>query len=234
MKTYRSTTGPLRERPFYTFKEIEDTCADALRQVGLFPQKPEPVRIERFIEKRFGVRPEYRPLADGVLGFTRFGPKGVEEIVISADLVEQGNQSAERQANSTLAHEAGHGLFQGHLFVLGQVRIGSLFGSEVDEAVPKILCRNPAPQGSLGYDRRWWEFQANQAIGALLLPRALAVQAVRPFLTPAGTLGQQRLEPMQRGQAAQHLAEVFDVNPAVARIRLDDLFPEAATGQLTL
>lgn len=234
MKTYRSTTGPLRERPFYTFREIEDTCADALRQVGLFPAKPEPVRIERFIEKRFGVRPEYRALADGVLGFTRFGPKGVEEVVISADLVEQGSQGAERLVNSTLAHEAGHGLFQGHLFVLGQARIGSLFGSEVNEAVPKILCRDPRPQNSRGYDRRWWEFQANQAIGALLLPRTLAVQAVSQFLAPAGTLGQQQLDPAQREQAAQHLAEVFDVNPAVARIRLDDLFPEAATGQLTL
>jgi hypothetical protein len=57
---------------------------------------------------------------------------------------------------------------------------------------------------------------------------------VSPFLTSAGTLGQQRLEPTLRGQAARHLAKVFDVNPAVARIRLDDLFPEAATGQLTL
>jgi len=234
MKTYRSTTGPLRERPFYTFQEIESICADALRQVGLFPSKPEPIRIERFIEKRFGVRPEYRPLPNGILGFTRFGSKGVEEIVVSADLVEQGGQLAERQASSTLAHEAGHGLFQGHLFVLGQFRMSSLFGSEVAEAVPKILCRDPRPQGSRGYDRRWWEVQANQAIGALLLPRALAVHAVSQFLVPAGTLGQKQLGSALREQAARHLAEVFDVNPAVARIRLDDLFPETLTGQLTL
>lgn len=234
MRTYRSSTGPLRERPFYSLQQIEDICVDALRQVGLLPEQPEPIRIERFIEKRFGVRPEYRALPDGVLGFTRFGEKGVEGVVVSSALVEERSEVAERQANSTLAHEAGHGLLQAHLFVLGQSRKTSLFGSEVDMAAPKILCRNPRPQNARGYDGRWWEFQANQAIGALLLPRALTLQAISAFRRPSGTLGQQRIEPAQREPAVRHLAEVFHVNPAVARIRLEDLCPEAEEHQLTL
>src|SRR5262245_40063116 len=107
MRTYRPRSGPLREAPFYTPKEIEEICADELRRVGLCPARPEPVRIERFIEKKFGVHPEYVDLSEGILGYTKFGPNGVEEIVIARALVEQGKRSAERQANSTLAHEAG-------------------------------------------------------------------------------------------------------------------------------
>jgi len=65
MRTYRTNAGPVRERPYYKLREIEDICTEALRQVDLYPSTPEPVRIERFIEKRFGVHPEYGELPDG-------------------------------------------------------------------------------------------------------------------------------------------------------------------------
>jgi hypothetical protein len=223
----------VRERPYYKLREIEDICTEALRQVDLYPSTPEPVRIERFIEKRFGVHPEYGELPDGLLGYTKFGSQGVEEIVVSRALVEDGGQAAERQANSTLAHEAGHGLLQGHLFAL-EDDLTSFFGSDIDPAASKILCRNPRPQGARGYDGRWWEFQANQAIGALLLPRPLAVDTIRQLLNAGGVSGRQTLQPEKRGQAVKTLAETFDVNPAVARIRLEDMFPESEASQLSL
>ena len=50
MRTYRTNAGPVRERPYYKLHEIEDICAEALRQVELYPSAPEPIRIERFIE----------------------------------------------------------------------------------------------------------------------------------------------------------------------------------------
>ncbi len=236
MKSYRARSGPVRERPYYKLHEIEDTCAEALRSVGLYPEKPEPVRIERFIEKRFKIEPEYLDLPDGLLGYTRFGARGVEQIVVARSLVEQGNRVAERQVSSTLAHEAGHALLQGHLFVLEHDRLTSLFGNGLDPQVPKILCRTPgtAEGKARGYSGEWWEFQANQAIGGLLLPRPLALVAIAELMVSTGSLGQKRVPATNREKAVAQLSDIFDVNPAVARIRLEDLFPAAESAQLTL
>ena len=81
-------------------------------------------------------------MPDGILGLTRFGPKGPVEIVVSRSLSEEGTRVAERRMNSTLAHEAGHILLHGHLFALER-RAGahSLFGDDLDEKKQTILCR---------------------------------------------------------------------------------------------
>ena len=47
-------------------------------------------------------------------------------------------------------------------------------------------------------------------------------------------LGKRILPPNQHETAARLLADIFDVNPAAARIRLDALYPQAQSGQLTL
>jgi hypothetical protein len=235
MRTYRTSSGPVREAVYYTPKEVEDICADELRNVDLYPEGPAPVRIERFIEKRFNVTPQYVDLQDGILGYTSFSSKGVEGIFVARALIEEGSSQAERRANSTLAHEAGHGLFHAHLFAFEESSLTSLFGSDFDPAAARILCRDPRPQSSRGrYDGRWWEFHANQAIGSLLMPRPLVLEAMSDLLTRAGTFGRPTLPQAKREQATRALAEIFEVNPAVARIRIGDLFPEGETEQLTL
>lgn len=235
MRTYRTNSGPLREAVFFEPGEIENICADELRNLALCPTQPEPIRIERFIEKRFRVTPEYVDLPEGVLGCTAFGPKGVEGVSISRSLVETGTRSAERLTNSTLAHEAGHGLLHAHLFAFEQSRLTLMFGEDVDPHAPRILCRDPKPESARrGYDGRWWEFHANQAIGALLLPRPLALEAIRELLTPPSAFGRRDLPAAHREKAVEHLAEVFAVNPAAARVRVEDLFPQGEARQLTL
>ena len=173
MKTYRSQRGPFQERPYFEQDEIEALCQEELRKVSLLPSGPGPIRIERFIEKRFGVTPLYEELPPGVLGFTRFTTKGVEAIVISRSLADEENKASARRINSTLAHEAGHGLLHTYLFAVGS-QPERLFGDEYDSKVPKILCRDETANNAQKprYDGRWWEFQANQTIGALLLPKA--------------------------------------------------------------
>jgi hypothetical protein len=42
------------------------------------------------------------------------------------------------------------------------------------------------------------------------------------------------LDPQRREEAARSLGEIFDVNPAVARIRIQEIFPEQMIRQLTL
>ena len=232
MRTYRPKTGPFETRPHYQPREIDRICLDALTASGMLPETPQAIRIDRFVEKHFKVSPRYEKLPDGVLGFTGFGSAGVKEIVITTALDEEGGRVSERRIRTTLAHEAGHGLLHTHLFALGE-KPTSLFQDGHDR--PEILCRDEHVRSQDGrYDGRWWEYQANRAIGGLLMPRGLVVTAVSPFCEQQGGLDLPGLKEEKRELAARELAEIFDVNPIVARIRLDDILPRGDSAQLTL
>src|SRR5262249_7337249 len=155
------------------------------------------IRVDRFIEKRFGVSPRYEELPDGILGFTRFGKGRVEEIVIAKALDEGGTTVSERRLRSTLAHEAGHGLLHAQLFALGE-KPKSMFDDRDHDHTPRILCREivegPRPKGGQG-SSHWSEYQANRAIGGLLLPRRLVEEALQEFCVGTGMLGQRVLPP---------------------------------------
>jgi hypothetical protein len=230
----RTKRGPTIERPYFKAGEIDEICTDALQTASLYPSSPEPIRIDRFVEKRFGIAPEYQDLPDGVLGFTKFGAEGVEAIVIATVLDEGGGKVTERRLRSTLAHEGGHGLLHAHLFHLGE-KPRSMFDG-ADDRAPQILCRDVPDAAPVArkYDGRWWEFQANKAIGCLLMPRRLVEIALDKFCVEAGLLGQRVLTPDKREPAARALADIFNVNPAVARLRVDDVFPAKNDGQLVL
>lgn len=241
MKTLKVQTGPFTERPYYTDQEIESICADELRRVGLFPESPQPVRIDRFLEKRFGVVPQYEKLPHGLLGFTKFGPRGVEAIVVSRLLSEEGSTIADRRINTTLAHEGGHGLLHTHLFALKhRSRALRMFEDALGQKQQKILCRTDGVQGTgdrektISYNGRWWEYQANRVIGALLLPRSLVQEALESSLHSQGAFGTKTLDADRRPEAVRILADTFEVNPVVARIRLEEVFPQAVDRQMVL
>lgn len=231
MKPFRS--GSSSKQPYFTPSQIDQVCCDELHKEGLFPNSPEPVRIDRFIEKRFKVSPQYEDLPDGVLGFTRFGKNGVKAIVISALLDAEGGKVAERRVRTTLAHEAGHGLLHAHLFALDEIPL-HLFDKD-SHSGDQILCRDVQgdEKKSRRYDGRWWEFQANRAMGGLLCPRELVLQAMKPFLSPQGLLGVEVLDESRREPSVRALADIFDVNPVVARIRINEILP-AQKGQMNL
>jgi hypothetical protein len=234
MKTIYSKSGPFQERPHFEPGEIDRLCIDELRKAGLYPDSPQPVRIDRFVEKRFNVVPRYEELPEGVLGYTEFDKNGVAAIVISAALDAEGGKVAERRIRTTLGHEAGHGLLHAYLFALGDASV-SLFDKD-SRRDHQILCRDvpDQEQPNRRYDGRWWEYQANRAIGGLLCPRALVQDALKPYLTPAGSLGGMTLDPSRREVAVRALADVFDVNPVVTRIRIGDLYPAENAMQLKL
>jgi len=140
MKTLRRITGPFAERPYYELEDIEGICTDELQGVNLYPSNPERIRIDRFLEKRFGITPQYEDLPESVLGYTKFGPKGVEVIVVARSLSEDRSKTAERRINSTLAHEAGHALLHSHLFVF-DARPTSFFDDTYLDK-PQIICRD--------------------------------------------------------------------------------------------
>ncbi|MGO9436409.1 MAG: ImmA/IrrE family metallo-endopeptidase [Terracidiphilus sp.] len=234
MKTFRSRSGPFTERPHFEPIEIDRICADELRKEGLYPNSPAVIRIDRFVEKRFRVVPQYEDLPEGVLGFTEFTRTGVEAIVIATALDAEKGKVAERRVRTTLAHEAGHGLLHAYLFAFDEKPL-RLFDAD-SHSDYKILCRDVRGEErkSRAYDGRWWEFQANRAMGGLLCPRTLVQDALKPLLVASGSLGILTLDEKRREAAVHTLADIFDVNPIVAKIRINELYPAAETGQLRL
>lgn len=230
MKTLRNTRGPFSERPYFSDIEIEAICLDELRKMKLLPGQPEPVRVERFVEKRFKVTVEPAVLADGILGLTQFGPNGVQGVYVSAALDSDTSTSAKRRVRSTIAHEAGHGLLHAHLFAIASGT--PLFGDCSEAGAPKVLCRNGEDRKSYGGE--WWEFQANIAMGHLLMPRLLVEMASEPFLVTVGSMGGRQIDPARYEVAVRSIADRFDVNPAVSRIRLESLYQVREDGQLSL
>lgn len=234
MKHVRASRGPFAERPYYREEEIETICLDELRAVELLPDAPGPVRIDRFIEKRFQVAPEYRPLPQGILGMTEFSTNGVKAVIVASALEEEASETAERRIRSTIAHEGGHCLLHAHLFALG-VDTAPLFADTTDPEKPKVLCRGEGgAHKAASYSGEWWEFHANRAMGALLLPRPLMDRAVNRFLVTTGSLGLRELDRSRFEEVARYLSVLFEVNPAVARIRINMLYPERDSEQLSL
>jgi hypothetical protein len=233
MEIIHSKSGPVSTRPHFKPSEIDRICVEELRKEGLYPDSPEAIRIDRFVEKRFGVVPQYADLPEGVLGFTQFTKSGVDAIVVSVALDAEKSRVAERRVRTTLAHEAGHGLLHAYLFALEETPL-HLFDSD-SRSDHQILCRDVQGEERKGrvYDGRWWEFQANRAMGGLLCPRALVQGALKPFLMPSGSLGGVTLYENRREGAARALADIFDVNPVVAKIRIAELYP-TGSGQLQL
>jgi len=210
------------KRLYLPASRIEKICNEALRSVDLLPDKPSPVRIERLIEKKFGFSPEYAPLPIGVLGYTVFETGVPTRIVVDRGLAEENSTAAERRVSTTLAHETGHCLFHADLFA-GTQPSAELFAEDRERPLaPKILCRD---EPSVSYDGKWWEYQANTAIGPLLLPQELVIQAVQPFLEYRGLLGLSTLPDGVRRPAELAIAETFNVNAIVAKIRLSGMFP---------
>jgi hypothetical protein len=206
---------------FEDLGEIDEICLEALKRQSLLPSSPAPIRIERFVEKEFKTALRYEDLGPDNLGCTIFNSSGaVEAILVSRSLEEQNTTQARRRVRSTVAHEAGHGLLHGSLFIDGNF-------PDLGENQRRILCRSEdiLCDTQRSYRGRWWEFQANQAIGSLLLPRLL----VNAFLDQSGmeldSSGNRTLSPVERESLEKKAAVIFDVNPIVVRIRLDSLFP---------
>lgn len=219
-------------RPYFRNGEIEDICLDELQNSGFLPSAPTPIRVDRFIEKRFDVVPDYRNLHEGVLGVTEFRDGRAVGIVVARSLDNEGTQVSDRRIRTTLAHEAGHALLHAHLFAK-DCKTAPLLGDWTHADAPRVLCRDIEPAPSKQRKGVWSEYQANQAIAGLLLPRPLVDMVLAPYVVTT-VLGLRRLDLSKAEYAERDLSEVFDVNPVVARIHLKKLFPDIQNRQLAL
>src|SRR5262249_26764070 len=194
---------------FDDLEEIDEICLQALKRQSLLPPSPAEVRIERFVEKQFGTALRYEELGPDILGCTIFNSSGaVDAIVVSRSLEEQNTTPARRRARSTVAHEAGHGLLHGSLF------IGDNF-PDLGDNQRRILCRSQdiLVDTQRSYRVLWWEFQANQSIGILLLPISLMDAFLDQSEIENDSSETRILPPTRRESLAKKAAVTFDVNP---------------------
>jgi hypothetical protein len=240
MKEFRAISGPFEQQLHFSCEEIDQICRDALEKEKLLPSDPEPIRIDRFVEKCFKCQISFEDLGQGILGCTVFNANGSIKVVAISTRIDDGTPVGERRLRATIAHEGGHGLMHPSLFMtsLGQGRLGFVQTNKenLDFKERRILCRdNDVKEGvarQRGYDGRWWEWQANRAIGGLLLPQYLVKKSVDELVERSSVTGVAELSPIKRGEAVRRVAEVFNVNPTVAKIRLGEIFPDIG-GQLT-
>lgn len=218
-------------RLYFEDEEFERIALGALGDKRLLPDGPVPIRIEMFIERNFGITPAYEPLPPSILGASLFSERGIEGVVVSEKLTGW-------RLSSTLAHEAGHLLLHAD-FLIRRCRLKASSRVFVpDAAIQRVrkACKleSVGYERSGGYDGDWQEYQANQMIGALLLPRPLVMAALKAdgLLVPRGGMGIVALNENRREAASKRLSAVFGVSPAVARYRLAKLLPTPVNGQL--
>ena len=221
---------------YFPKEEIDLMCEQELKKAGFFPNSPSSVNIELFIEKHYGYI-EYLDLGEGVLGCTKFNSKGeIEGIIISSALTSE-EKTTERRLRSTLAHEAGHCMLHPILFI--QDGLQTTFKNENEEIARerRFLCRStdifPVKDQDRTWNGKWWEYQANRAIGGFLLPKNLVKKVVAPFLEKTGIIDEGTLTGQNRLSAIKVVSETFDVNPKAAEIRISEMYP-LGNQQLTL
>lgn len=221
MSYTRTGAGPFARRLFIPEERIEKICRESLASSGLLPEKPEAIRIDRLIFLKFGFEEEYLELPAHIMGCAKFRKTGITRILVNRILAEENDTVSQRRVRSTLAHEIGHGLFHADLFTekLTLEESGELFGNENCESVTKegFVCRAECGLQTVRAFE-WWEHQANLAMSSLLLPLHLITMAAKERLTlvakEAGNIDF-RIE-----KAEREIAEVFDVNRRMVRIRL--------------
>lgn len=227
-------TCPFLRKIYIPEKRVERICSEALAAENLMPSVPEPIRIERFIEKCFGNVIGYENLGqrfgEGVMGACRFGRDGgVLEILVDQELGEDDSTIGERRNRSTLAHEAGHGLFHGELFAEKFQADDEVAASGLGNTVCRqnvfsegFACRGLGVAGN-GSQKQWWEIQANMAMAALLLPRQLVDPFLRDLLKSPWTIFGRSYKPTL-DDACRSVSEVFNVSLMMAQYRIEKDF----------
>lgn len=170
--------GPFLEYFFIPEARIHRIARESLVLLGLMPDTPGPVPIERYCDKRWGFPEDYVHLSKGVLGKAKFSEDGLTVIEINRDLCEDSSDLGIIRTRSTLAHEIGHGELHSDRYA-AKIRHERLQGDlfEVPMAARKIIETACRKEQIFRYQKdEWWEIQANKFMAAVLMPKHLLRQ----------------------------------------------------------
>lgn len=223
MKVIRDKMGG--ERLWFDPGEIERMMEDELRRAKMAPTRECPVvDIERFIEKYLGVHlDQYAELDRSILGLTEFFDGRPPKISINGMLTgsaldeDESAPGIRGRFRATLAHEASHVLIHRCLFEFSAKNL-DLFSSDNSARVRK-LHRCSKQDASYRPVPDWREFQANEGMAALLMPRAFFLRVAREEIGKACS-GRSDLPEGEEWRVAGRLASVFEVSKQAATYRL--------------
>lgn len=233
-------TGELRV--WYDDDEIESIVESELAKAGLLPSLESPVvNVERFVESHLNVQFDpYASLPADTLGQTDFRVGDRPRVMINADLTgaalddEDSPLGLRGRWRATVAHEGCHVILHRCLFNLNSSQ-GSLFDmSERGEAPPMRLQRclkRDVTYGRMASD--WREFQANQGMAAMLMPKSVFADACRAEFTRLGVVRVDQRTPLA-DTLARRMAALFQVSRQAAAIRLGTLNVLSVPGQQEL
>ena len=228
MKSWPDINGRFGKRLYFEAHEFDQMMDDLRIRVGadVFCEGSG-IDVDLVLYKAFGLEADYVDLPDGVLGRTIFDRMGNARIEVSRDLDEAATSDdlARRRLRMTLAHEGGHVACHSALFI-EDTETMSLFSEDGATEKEEILCR----EGSVeDYDKRryrgeWWEYQANQCMAALLLPRDLFREKVDSEVESMSAASFD--EVIRRGsgkKVVRSLTNCFDVSQEAIFYRLKGL-----------
>lgn len=164
MKMVRDSSGRFPERPFFPEGEIEGIMGQVLAAAGN-PRLPGLPAVDMdMLMFNLHLEPQYTALPDGVLGATRFGSDGTPEITVSERLEADSrlDSTALHRLRTTQAHEIGHATLHAPLYVQ--------ISSSAGVTIGRLPCEASQQTRTVLYKGEWWEYQANAAMAALIMP----------------------------------------------------------------
>lgn len=227
MRHYRTPGSILTERTYYSRAEIEKMASDELRAAQCWPAKPEPIALERYLQRRHGLEPEITELDPGLMGSADFTNPRQPVIRISTEIF----NGPKPRYRSTLAHEIGHLVLHASRFLdeeflralelrrRGLHRGFACSATDIDEA-PRERVNKADPLFHL-------EYQANLFMVAQALPRPLVRMCVAPWTRTTSLRGGERetiLIEAHREEAIHSVAKTFIVSRTMATFRLAELY----------
>lgn len=222
LKYIPDKTGRFRLRPHYPPEVLDHECEEIIttfmREVCGEVDFPIPTDvITKLIERDTQYLDLYADLSKeegaNVEGVTDFQP-GFKPIVRVASVLSEGDNRSHR-LRTTLTHEYGHVKFHDYLYQEGDPS-HSLFPDAFERKPAKCKRENmlDAPISD------WMEWQAGYVCGSILMPVSYVKKAVGDFIienNASGVSGEASKEGMI---LIATIAEVFDVSPEAARVRL--------------
>jgi hypothetical protein len=201
MRWLRDASGRFPRRPHYTESELEDVCADLLRELRQLRDTGEPAvdtdDLSVLVEQHAADLDLFADLPAEFDGVTDFSRDARPHVRIAARLSSQAR--FEHRLRTTLAHELAHVVLHNFIWWFSP---DSGVPFDPHALSPRCALRARAVD--------WMEWQANYCAGALLVP---AAELDTPF------------EPVwERSSGGRALIRAvqtrFDVSAQLARIRL--------------
>jgi len=239
LKQRRDPQSPFGLRVHFENAEFESMMDELRSRAGAETLvESEGVDVDRVLSRGLGIEADYVELPEGVLGRTLFRRDGKARVEISRALAEAAEDDvvARRRLRTTAAHEIGHVVCHTQL-VIEDSRTPSLFpNAGQDRPAPKVLCREEGV-GNFRYRGEWWEYQANQCMACLLLPRAPFIARAKTALQASGASSfEEAIREGREDDLIRGVSRCFDVSFEAVFYRLQALgfVPEASQPRLPL